>query len=182
MNNTKDLVGTVGDLIKRGYNHEFRIKDKQLFSEELNKAYGMDEFTIDASYTFRTDKKGADIDREYLFALTITKDNIKGYLVDVYGVVDAMEANEVHGKFISNNPHIHHIDDEETKYGLPRLKKTAFNQAPERYVFRYGFPDFPPCPFGNKFEALGWDTQQKKYVWLVTSIIKDDRLLREHYH
>ncbi|MCH5598906.1 hypothetical protein [Niabella ginsengisoli] len=184
MNNTKDLVTTVADLKDQGYKHEFRIKNKQLFSDELKKGFGMEEFTIDDVYGFSSiedDKEDDGSEAERLFAITLIKDNIKGYLVDAYAEIENIEATEVRAKFDANNVQIHHISDDEMKYGLPRVKKALFNEAPNRYVFRIGFPDFPTCPFGNSFEALGWDNQENQYVWLVSSIIKDDRLVREHY-
>lgn len=178
-----DLVSAVGELKDKGYTHEFRIKNKQLYSDELNKGYGMKSFAIDDAYAFSVEGDGNGENQERLFAITLTDadENIKGFLVDVYGAIDTVEATEVCEKFDANNAHIHHLSDAETKYGLPRVRKAEFNAAPERYVFRMGFPDFPACPFGNKFEALGWDRQDKKYVWFTSSIIKDDRLKGEHY-
>lgn len=183
MSNTKDLVTAVAELNEKGYKHEFRIKNKQLFSDELNKGFGMEAFNIDDAFAFSVDEGGDEEgnNSERLFAITLTDKNIKGFLVDVYGAIDTVEATEVRKKFETNKAHIHHIDDAETKYGLPRVRKAEFNAAPERYVFRIGYPDFPSCPFGNKFEALGWDTQDKKYVWFTSSIIKNDRLQRKQY-
>ncbi|QDH78552.1 hypothetical protein FKX85_05705 [Echinicola soli] len=180
MNDTEDLVAAVADLKDRGYGHEFRIKNKQLFSDKLDKGFGMGEFTIDEAYGFSSiEDDGTEGER--LFAVTLTKENIKGYLVDAYAGIETIETDEVREKFDANNAHIHYLSDAETKYGLPRVKKAEFNQDPDRYILRVGFPDFPACPFGNSFEALGWDKQDKHYVWFVTSIIKDDRLVREQY-
>jgi hypothetical protein len=39
----------------------------------------------------------------------------------------------------------------------------------------------PACPFGNSFKALGYDKTKKEYVWLVTSIIKDERLNKNEF-
>lgn len=44
-----------------------------------------------------------------------------------------------------------------------------------------GLPDFPACPFGGAFSILGFDTAEQSYVWLVTSIIRDPRLIRIPY-
>ena len=70
----------------------------------------------------------------------------------------------------------------ELKFGfIPKVHKSEFNKQPHRYVLRKGFPDFPACPFGQSFSMLGYDNQLKRYVWLVTSIIKDERLRTEDY-
>ncbi|WP_345989182.1 hypothetical protein AAEU33_17300 [Chryseobacterium sp. Chry.R1] len=179
MKDPKDLVTAVSDLRDCGYNYEFSIKDKQLFSDDLSMTFEMDEFIIDKAYSFNEYQEPIN---ERLFAITLTKEKTKGYLVDAYGAIEAADSNEIHIKFnVMNINHVHPIDDEETKYGLPRVKKALFNEEPDRYTFRMGFPDFPPCPFGNKFEALGWDKEDKHYVWLASSIIKDNRLVRELY-
>ena len=39
----------------------------------------------------------------------------------------------------------------------------------------------PACPFGNSFKALVFDKEKREYVWMVTSIIKDDRLKKVVY-
>lgn len=72
-------------------------------------------------------------------------------------------------------------DDEPMKNGVPKILKADFNEDPDRYVLRKGFPDFPECPFGNSFSMLGYDNVKERYVWLVTSILKDERLDVEIY-
>ncbi len=67
-------------------------------------------------------------------------------------------------------------DSSPMKYGMPKIYKDIFNQNPERFELRIDYPDMPACPFGNSFKALGFDKEKREYVWMVTSIIKDDRL------
>ena len=64
---------------------------------------------------------------------------------------------------------------------ISKVFKDEFHRDPERYVLREGFPDFPSCPFGGGFSILGFDTAEQDYVWLVTSIIRDPRLIRVPY-
>ena len=59
--------------------------------------------------------------------------------------------------------------------------KAEFEEDPNRFVLRTGFPDFPTCPFDQTFSMLGYDNKNKEYVWLVTSIIRDKRLKRIEY-
>lgn len=66
-------------------------------------------------------------------------------------------------------------------FDLRKVYKAEFESDPERYVLREGFPDFPACPFGGAFSILGFDTAEQTYVWLVTSIIRDPRLIRIPY-
>jgi len=72
-------------------------------------------------------------------------------------------------------------EDVPTKFGLRKIYKAEFDKEPGRYVLRDGFPDAPPCPFGGHFSILGFDTAEQSYVWLVTSIIRDPRLVRITY-
>ena len=69
------------------------------------------------------------------------------------------------------------LDDEM----MPKIYKDIFNQNPERFELRIDYPDMPACPFGNSFKALGFDKEKREYVWMVTSIIKDDRLKKVVY-
>ncbi len=67
-------------------------------------------------------------------------------------------------------------NNQELKYGMPKVLKSEFDKNPERYELRKRFPDLPACPWGNSFSMMGYDRQENTYVWLVKSIIKDDRL------
>jgi hypothetical protein len=68
-----------------------------------------------------------------------------------------------------------------SKHGLRKVYKSEFRSDPERYVLREGFPRLPAMPFGQSSSSiLGFDTAEQEYVWLVTSIIRDPRLIRFH--
>ena len=67
---------------------------------------------------------------------------------------------------------------EQKKYNLDLITAEIFNLSPERYELRKGsMPDAPLCPFGNRFEWIGFDKQQSKYVRLTKSVFK--RLINE---
>lgn len=175
-----NLVIVVANLIDNGYTEEFKIKCNLLYVTSLNRGLKMDEFDIDSSYKIVSDDNNEDAQR--LFAITSKDKTIKGLLFDSLNNVEHIDSSSVQEKFSVNHSHtIIEDKDEQLKFGLKKINKAAFNQNPERYVFRKGFPDFPPCPFGNSFEALGWDTANNKYVWLVTSVLRDKRLVTEEY-
>ena len=75
------------------------------------------------------------------------------------------------------------FDDDEPyiKYGLKKISPSEFEADSSRYVLRIGFPDFPECHVGVDFSMLGFDELTKEYVWLCTSILKDNRLKRIEY-
>ena len=71
--------------------------------------------------------------------------------------------------------------NQEERYGLPKINKMRFNEDPDRYELRKGFPDFPPCPGNATYSMLGYDRKLEQYVWLVSSIMKDERLKTVKY-
>ena len=72
-------------------------------------------------------------------------------------------------------------EDKDLKFGVPRVHKADFNANPDRYELRKGFPDMPACPYGNSWSALGYDKEPEPYVWLVSSILKDERLMTKEF-
>ena len=119
-------------------------------------------------------------DQQYLYSISTPKG--KGLLVDILGnyLFDNYELLEP--KFENIEIQSHLVEEElERKYGLPKIYKAEFEEDPNRFVLRTGFPDFPTCPFDQTFSMLGYDNKNKEYVWLVTSIIRDKRLKRIEY-
>ena len=175
-----NLVLVVANLVDKGYTEEFKIKCNLLYALGAKKGLTMDEFEIDSSYRIISDN--SDEDAQRLFAITSKDKTIKGLLFDSLNNIELIDSSSVQEKFSVNHSHTIIADkDEQLKFGLRKVNKITFNQNPERYIFRKGFPDFPSCPFGNKFEALGWDTEERSYVWLVTSVLRDKRLITEEY-
>lgn len=175
-----NLVFVVANLIESGYTEEFKIKCNLLFAITTNRGLGMDDFEIDSSYRIVSDDTNEDAQR--LFAITSKDKTLKGLLFDSLNNLEHIDSKSVSAKFNNDiSPTIINDRDEQYKFGLKKINKATYNLNPDRYIFRKGFPDFPPCPFGNKFEALGWDTENNKYVWLVTSVLRDIRLKTEEY-
>lgn len=60
-----------------------------------------------------------------------------------------------------------------TKYNLPVITAKEYNLSPDRYELRKGSAaDAPLCPFGNHFEWIGFDKENKNYVRFTKSIFK----------
>ena len=92
--------------------------------------------------------------------------------------------NFVNNKVREKEPTVltHEDSTADLKFGfIPKVHKCKFNENPHRYELRVNFPDFPKCPFGQSFSMLGYDKEIKQYVWLVTSIITDERLQTNDY-
>ena len=103
-------------------------------------------------------------------------------LIDAFDVFDEICDSELSERLVEHREAVPAGDqDAPSKHGLRKVYKNEFEREPERFVLREGFPDFPACPFGGTFSILGFDTAEQSYVWLVTSIIRDSRLIRVPY-
>lgn len=78
------LSETINGLIKLGYTHDFNIKDECIVCHRTNITLSPDDFQIDHVYRFE-----GDSDPEYqsiLYAISSTKFDVKGTLVNGYGI------------------------------------------------------------------------------------------------
>lgn len=78
------LSETINELVKLGYKHDFNIKDDCIVCHKTNITLSPDEFQIDKVYRFE-----GDSDPEYqsiLYAISSTKFDVKGTLVNGYGI------------------------------------------------------------------------------------------------
>ncbi len=127
-------------------------------------------FFVDAIYL----SKGV-----YTIAISAPKYKLKGILQLNKEEFEKLKASEYKENFnvkIEKEPKEIIIRRE---YGLRKVLKSEFD--PDRYILREGFPDFPPCPYGHHFRALGYDRHNQSYVRLAKGILKDDRLQKEIY-
>lgn len=178
---SNNLIHAVDELVCRGYDHDFRLNEGRLFDVTTDTTIEADEISVDAAYRFEA-APGSD-DRSNLYAISTRSGTVKGLLIDAFDLYQ-QHAGDPLLEFLGVQTIAAAYDDSwgvSTKYGLPKILKAAFNEDPDRYVLRTGFPDFPECPYGESFTMLGYDTHDKRYVWLVTSILKDERLRTESY-
>lgn len=78
------LSETINELVKLGYTHDFNIIDECLVCHKANITLSPDDFQIDHIYRFE-----GDSDPEYqsiLYAISSKKFNLKGVLVNGYGI------------------------------------------------------------------------------------------------
>lgn len=176
--NFTNIVDAVTHYQANGYEREFRVVDGDLYDLASGDTFPADAITVEEAFRFQ----GADDDAN-LYVISLHEDADGGTLIDAFDLVadesnDALRAQleAVELEYVAD-PN----DGRPLRYGLPKILKADFNEDPERYVLRKGFPDFPTCPFGQSYQMLGFDRQDEKYVWLVTSIIKDDRLIEEEF-
>lgn len=87
-NGLKESFGTLSEtinaLISLGYTHDFNIKDECIVCHKANITLSPDDFQIDHVYRFEGD---ADPDyQSILYAISSAKYNVKGILVNGYGL------------------------------------------------------------------------------------------------
>lgn len=109
MNNniTNENYGTLSEaingLIKLGYTHDFNIKDECVECHRENMALSPVDFQIDHIYRFE-----GNSDPEYqsiLYAISSTKYNVKGTLVNGYGISSDEATSKLVEQLKTNNTH-----------------------------------------------------------------------------
>jgi hypothetical protein len=96
MRNYTTLTEAINDLAKRGYTSNFNIKDGSLECAENMLLLKPDEFEIVEVYRFQ---EMSDLDNEsILYAISSPKNNIKGLLVNAYGIYSDTATTELVAK------------------------------------------------------------------------------------
>ena len=56
---------------------------------------------------------------------------------------------------------------------MRKVNMQMYLAAPDRYELRSGaLPDAPFCPYGNRYQWLGYDLQANEYVRFTKSVFK----------
>lgn len=177
----KTLLDILPALKEAGFTEELRLHHLHLHALNQDLKLEVNDFTVAQAYRF--EGSASDEDVSELYAIEAPQHGIKGFLIDELDGFRTLYANPLLEKLQEAEKALHVYDDsdQELKFGVPKVYKAKFNEDPERYELRKGFPDFPSCPYGNSFSMLGFDKKENRYVWLVSSIIKDERLAVNEY-
>ena len=175
-----DVLEAVQSFVAQGYDREYRVKDGNLL--DLESGSTIDPCTIRVDAALRLESGTDAEDASNVYAITDPATQHKGLLVDAFDVFDEICHGDLSERLMAHRKTAPADDqDVPSKHGLRKVFKADFESDPERYILREGFPDFPPCPWGGAFSILGFDTAEQSYVWLVTSILRDSRLIRVPY-
>jgi hypothetical protein len=98
------LSETINGLIKLGYSHDFNIQEECLVCHQKNIILSPDDFQIDNVYRF----EGASDpeDQSILYAISSTRFDIKGILVNGYGISSDETSSKLIEKLQTNKVHI----------------------------------------------------------------------------
>ena len=175
-----DVLEAVQSFVAQGYDREYRVKDGNLLDLESGSILDPLVIRVDAALRLESGKDAEDASN--IYAITDVAIGQKGLLIDAFDVFDEICHGDLSKRLLAGRETARAGDqDVPSKHGLRKVFKADFEGDPERYILREGFPDFPPCPWGGAFSILGFDTAEQSYVWLVTSILRDSRLIRIPY-
>lgn len=93
MSNQYTLVETINDLRSKGYNEDFNLRQNCLECRNGHFKIFHDEFHIDQTFRFDVDTDPAD--QSILYAISSDKYNLKGVLVNGYGIYSDEVSNEM---------------------------------------------------------------------------------------
>lgn len=146
---------------------KFGYVDAILYKEVL---FPTEHFFVDGIYL---------VEEIYYCAISAPLYKTKGILQLTKNEYDKILSSSYEKKFdliVEQNPKEITI---RRQYGMRKVLKSEFD--PKRYILRVGFDDFPSCPYANSFKMLGYDTKEKVYVRLASTILKDPRLVKIDY-
>lgn|SRR5690554_6620661 len=96
MGNYSTLSEAINELAKRGYTSNFNLKSEGLEYGDNPVLLKPDEFEIDEVYRFQ-DMSDLDVE-SILYAISSPKNNIKGLLVNAYGIYSDTATTELIAK------------------------------------------------------------------------------------
>lgn len=94
------LSETISGLILLGYSHDFNIQDECLVCHQSNATLSPEDFQIDKIYRFEGISDPDD--QSILYAISSLKFNIKGVLVNGYGISSDEKTSKLIAKLQTN--------------------------------------------------------------------------------
>ncbi len=110
MKNYETLVDATNDLYKRGYTANLSLEGDTIDDKEHDVHMGADDFVIDEFYRFEGASNPSDT--SIVYAISSAKYNLKGVLVNAYGMYADNSESAIHAKLNHNqlSTHLHGED------------------------------------------------------------------------
>jgi hypothetical protein len=96
-----DMVEAVSDLLKHGYDHEYRIRDGQLYDLTANKPVAARDIHVDLALRFESAPDAAD--GSNIYAIADRSTGGKGLLIDAFDALDRECSRELYEQ-LSDEP------------------------------------------------------------------------------
>jgi hypothetical protein len=150
----RDIFEAVTVLLRRGYDHEYRIRKGQLYDLTADKPVAAGDAHVDGTMRFESARDAGD--GSNIYAIVDRKAGSKGLLIDAFDALDQECSRELYEQLNANGPTRHDNGDEiASRYGMRKVFKEEFDGDPERFVPRIGFPDFPRARSGSRSRCSG---------------------------
>ena len=150
----RDMVEAVTALLRRGYDHEYRIREGQLYDLTADKPVAVGDARVDGAMRFESAPDAGD--GSNIYAIADRKAGSKGLLIDAFDALDQECSRELYEQLNANRPTRHDNRGEiASRYDLRKVFKEEFDGDPERFVLRIGFPDFPRARSGSRSRCSG---------------------------
>lgn len=98
------LSETINGLIKLGYNHDFNVQEECIVCHHANVKLSPSEFQIEKVYRFEGESNPDD--QSVLYVISSPKFNIKGTLVNGYGISSDQETSKAIEKLMTHSSQI----------------------------------------------------------------------------
>ena len=99
----EDMVEAVSDLLRRGYDHEYRIRDGQLYDLTADQPIAIGDMHVDAAMRFETNAS----DGSNVYAIADRKAGSKGLLIDAFDALDQECSRKLYEQLNANRPTRH---------------------------------------------------------------------------
>ena len=100
------LSETINGLIKLGYNHDFNIHEECIVCHHANVKLSPSEFIIEKVYRFEGESNPDD--QSILYVISSVEHNLRGTLVNGYGISSDEETSKVIEKLLTHDPASNH--------------------------------------------------------------------------
>jgi hypothetical protein len=150
----RDMIEAVTHLLRRGYDHEYRIREGQLYDPTADKPVAASDARVDSAMRFESSPDAGD--GSNIYEIADRRAGSKGLLIDAFDALGQECSRELYEQLNANRPTRHEKGGAiASRYGLRKVSKEEFDGDPGRFVLRIGFPDFPLARSGSRSRCSG---------------------------
>ena len=150
----RDMVEAVSDLLRRGYDHEYRIREGQLYDLTADKPVAAGDARVDGAMRFESAPDAGD--GSNIYAIADRKAGSKGLLIDAFDALDQECSRELYEQLNANRPTRHDNGGEiASRYGLRKVFRKNSTWIPSGSYCESGFPTSLRARSGSRSRCSG---------------------------